>query len=143
VTETFDGPQVGAGVSASSAEGSCEVELIHPNAVRRVRQALPGARTMQGVAATFQVLSDPTRATIVYALLVEELCVCDVAAVVGLSVSATSHQLKRLRDRRVVGFRKEGRLAYYSLTDTHLRQLVEEGVGRAHEEEHGAVYATR
>ena len=63
------------------------------------------------------------------ALALEELCVCDVAAVAGLSVSAASHQLKRLRDRGVVDYRKDGRLAFYRLTDDRLRELLESGVG--------------
>ena len=74
---------------------SCEVILIHPEAVERARHELPSVETMQEVASIFQVLADPTRARIVYALAREELCVCDVAAVAGLSVSAASHQLKR------------------------------------------------
>lgn len=113
--------------------GVCEVDLIHPRAVRRVLGALPDERTMYRVAATFQILSDPTRARIVYALSLEELCVCDVAAVAGLSISAASHQLKRLRDRGVVDYRKDGRLAYYRLADEHVRGLVEDGVGRVRE----------
>ncbi len=139
MTETSDRGRLTVGRSAS--EGACEVDLIHPDAVRRVQDALPDAETMQSVAATFQVLSDPTRAKIVYALSLEELCVCDVAAVTGLSMSAASHQLKRLRDRGVVSFRKEGRLAYYRLADAHVRRLVEDGVGR--EKEQGAVYVAR
>lgn len=83
---------------------------------------------MQRVAAVFQVLADPTRAAIVYALAHEELCVCDVAAVAGLSISAASHQLKRLRDQGVVRYRKDGRLAYYRLFDDHMRTLVLDGV---------------
>jgi DNA-binding transcriptional ArsR family regulator len=139
-----EGVNQGLGAAGSLAGvASCEVDLIHPEAVRRVQDALPDAHTMQDVAAIFQILSDPTRATIVYALSVEELCVCDVAAVVGLSVSAASHQLKRLRDRRVVAYRKEGRMAYYRLADAHLCKLVEEGVGRALERERWAVYAAR
>ena len=123
-----------ARVGRVADEGACEVDLIHPDAVRRAQAALPDAETMQRVAAVFQVLSDPTRARIVYALSVEELCVCDVAAVAGLSISAASHQLKRLRDQGVVGYRKDGRLAYYRLTDEHVRGLVETGVGHAREE---------
>jgi ArsR family transcriptional regulator, lead/cadmium/zinc/bismuth-responsive transcriptional repressor len=99
--------------------------------VRRVRDALPDQRELQRVAETFQLLSDPTRARIIYALALEELCVCDVASVAGLSVSAASHQLKRLRDRGVVDYRKEGRLAYYQLSDERLRGLLESGVGHA------------
>jgi DNA-binding transcriptional ArsR family regulator len=113
----------------SAIEGVCEVDLIHPDAVRRVHDALPDQQELQRVAETFQLLSDPTRNRIVYALALEELCVCDVAAVAGLSVSAASHQLKRLRDRGVVDYRKDGRLAYYRLNDDRLRALLESGVG--------------
>ena len=134
----------GGALASSSArdmagEDVCEVDLVHPEAVGRVQKALPDMETMQDVAAIFQVLSDPTRARIVYALTVEELCVCDVAAVAGLSVSAASHQLKRLRDRGVVSFRKEGRIAFYRLADAHVRRLVEDGVRRTRQTEHGAV----
>jgi ArsR family transcriptional regulator, lead/cadmium/zinc/bismuth-responsive transcriptional repressor len=115
----------------SPNEGVCEVDLIHPAAVGRVRDALPDRGEMQRVAETFGLLSDPTRVRIVYALALEELCVCDVAAVAGLSMSAASHQLKRLRDRGVVGYRKEGRMAYYRLSDDRLRGLLESGVGHA------------
>jgi ArsR family transcriptional regulator, lead/cadmium/zinc/bismuth-responsive transcriptional repressor len=126
-------------VSSSDArrsvdEGKCEIDLIHPEAVRRVLDALPEQDEIRRTAETFQLLSDPTRARIVYALALEELCVCDVATVAGLSMSAASHQLKRLRDRGVVGYRKEGRLAYYRLSDERLRGLLESGVGHALEE---------
>lgn len=113
----------------SASDGVCEVALVHPEAVGRVRDALPDQGEMQQVAETFQLLADPTRARIVYALALEELCVCDVAAVSGLSMSAASHQLKRLRDRGVVDYRKDGRLAYYRLSDERLRALLESGVG--------------
>ena len=113
----------------SAPDWACEVDLIHPEAVGRVRDALPDRGEMQRVAGTFGLLSDPTRVRIVYALALEELCVCDVAAVAGLSMSAASHQLKRLRDRGVVAYRKEGRMAYYRLSDDRLRALLESGVG--------------
>jgi ArsR family transcriptional regulator, lead/cadmium/zinc/bismuth-responsive transcriptional repressor len=99
--------------------------------VGRVIDALPDRAEIRRVAETFQLLSDPTRAGIVYALALEELCVCDVAAVAGLSMSAASHQLKRLRDRGVVDYRKEGRMAYYRLSDDRLRALLESCVGHA------------
>lgn len=122
---------ISTAVAAEREAGACEVEIIHQEAVAQARRALPDSETMQQVAATFQILADPTRARIVYALTVTELCVCDVAAVVGLSVSAASHQLKRLRDLGVVGFRRDGRLAFYRLRDAHVRRLVEDGVARA------------
>jgi ArsR family transcriptional regulator len=120
-------------VKRVAGEGVCEVDLIHPEAVGRVRDALPGQGEMQRVAAVFRILSDPTRARIVYALSLEELCVCDVAAVAGLSISAASHQLGRLRDQGVVGYRKDGRLAYYRLADEHVRGLVANGLVRVRE----------
>jgi DNA-binding transcriptional ArsR family regulator len=118
----------------SVSEGKCEIDLIHPEAVRKVLDTLPEQAEIRRTAETFQLLSDPMRARIVYALALEELCVCDVAAVARLSVSAASHQLKRLRDRGVVAYRKEGRLAYYRLSDERLRGLLESGVGHALEE---------
>ncbi|QIN81082.1 metalloregulator ArsR/SmtB family transcription factor (plasmid) [Rubrobacter marinus] len=127
-----DRPAEGHGeVDRIAGEGVCEVDLIHPGAVLRVREALPDEGATRRAAEVFGVLADPTRARIVCALAIEELCVCDVAAVAGLSVSAASHQLKRLRDRGVVGYRKEGRLAFYRLVDDRVRGLMEEGVGHA------------
>jgi ArsR family transcriptional regulator, lead/cadmium/zinc/bismuth-responsive transcriptional repressor len=118
-------------IKRDAQAGVCEVDLIHPEAVQRARAALPDVEMVQRVAAVFQVLADPTRARIVYALSHEELCVCDVAAVAGLSISAASHQLKRLRDQGVVSFRKEGRLAFYRLRDDHVRALIEDGIAHA------------
>lgn len=112
----------------ASRSDSCEVTIIHLEAVQRARAVLPADDVLQDVAAMFQILADPVRAGIVFALAHEELCVCDVAAVAGLSISAASHQLKRLRDQGVVSYRKEGRLAFYRLRDEHIRRLVEDGV---------------
>lgn len=126
--------QVPGGTERKADEGICEVDLVHPEAVRRVREGLPEEVATRRAAEVFGVLSDPKRARIVYALSIEELCVCDVAAVAGLSVSAASHQLKRLRDRGVAEYRREGRLAFYRLADEHVRGLLQSGVGFAQEE---------
>lgn len=114
--------------SRRSDASECEISVVHLEAVQRVRLAIPHIETMQQVAAMFQILADPTRAQIVTALAYEELCVCDVAAIIGLSISATSHQLKRLRDQGVVQYRKDGRLAFYHLSDDHIRRLVQDAV---------------
>lgn len=114
--------------------GVCDIDLIHPEAVARVLADLPPVAQMQRVAAIFQTLADPTRARIVAALALDELCVCDVAAVAGLSVSSASHQLKRLRDQDVVTFRKEGRMAYYRLSDPHIRRLIADGIAYVRDE---------
>jgi ArsR family transcriptional regulator len=87
---------------------------------------MPAAETTQAVTDIFKVLSDPTRAKIVFALSRAELCVCDIAALLGLSVSAVSHQLRLLRSLRLVKYRKAGRLAYYSLDDDHTAQLLQD-----------------
>jgi len=79
------------------------------------------------LAETFKVLGDPTRIKIAFALSREELCVCDLASLLGASPSAVSHSLRALRQLRLVRFRREGKIAYYSLDDDHLRQLLDLG----------------
>jgi len=79
------------------------------------------------LAETFKVLGDPTRIKIAFALSREELCVCDLASLLGVSPSAVSHSLRALRQLRLVRFRREGKIAYYSLDDDHLRQLLDLG----------------
>lgn len=83
--------------------------------VRRGRAALPTDSQLRGIAETFKVLAHPTRVKMIRALAAGELCVCEIAEVIGLSVSATSHQLHQLRDLRIVRSRSEGKLVHYSL----------------------------
>jgi ArsR family transcriptional regulator, lead/cadmium/zinc/bismuth-responsive transcriptional repressor len=94
-------------------------------------RAEPSERTLQRVADLYDVLADRTRVGIVFALAAGELCVGDLAARSGLSVSAASHQLRRLRDLGIVGFRRSGRMAYYRLEDPKVRGLVMDGVAWA------------
>ena len=80
----------------------------------------------------FSSLSDPTRLKILHALLItKELCVCDLAAIADLSVSAVSHQLRLLRDRNLVKARRDGRMVYYSLVDQHVTDLMDSGITHA------------
>ncbi|MHB8841126.1 MAG: ArsR/SmtB family transcription factor [Candidatus Aquicultor sp.] len=85
---------------------------------------------------TFKVLSDPTRVKIVFALRRSELCVCEIAEVVGMSQSAVSHQLRKLKDHRVVKRRKAAKMVYYSLDDEHIIQLLTQGISHVQEELH-------
>jgi DNA-binding transcriptional ArsR family regulator len=85
-------------------------------------------QTIVELAETFKVLSEPTRVRILHALSVEELCVCDISAVVQMTSSAVSHQLRILRTARLVRSRKDGKMVYYSLDDEHVRNLFEEGI---------------
>ena len=101
----------------------CEEDVVHLDAVIGARRGLPGADDLIGMTEIFSALADPTRLRIVAALASSELCVCDLAATVGLSQSAVSHQLRVLRDRGLVRSRKEGRRAFYRLDDDHVSTL--------------------
>jgi ArsR family transcriptional regulator, lead/cadmium/zinc/bismuth-responsive transcriptional repressor len=87
------------------------------------------------LAATFQVLGDPTRVRMVHALSLSELCTSDLAELVGMSESAVSHQLRTLRQLHVVRSRREGKLVYYSLNDDHVRRLFQQGLEHSLETE--------
>src|SRR5213595_899585 len=106
----------------------CEVACVDPERVAEVRERLPDEQTSQRLAETFRVLSDPGRVRLIVALLEGELCVCDLAAVTGLSETACSHNLRLLRSARLVRYRKQGRNVYYSLDDAHIRLLLDVGL---------------
>ena len=116
----------------------CELECVDPERVASVLAQLPDTEVFQDLAETFHVLSDPGRVRLISALLEGgELCVCDLAAVTGLSPTACSHNLRLLRSRRLVRYRKQGRNVYYSLDDAHIRLLLD--VGLQHVRHEGSV----
>jgi DNA-binding transcriptional ArsR family regulator len=96
----------------------------HAAAVRAVRKAIADPEAVEGLAETFKVLSDPTRLTIVLALLRSELCVLDISSLLGVSESAVSHQMRSLKTLRLVKHRKDGRMVFYSLDDEHIEDLI-------------------
>ena len=106
----------------------CDVDIIHEEVVARVRLAMPEGENIYALANLFKMFADNTRLKILYALSCEEMCVCDIAALLGMSKSATSHQLKFLRLANLVKFDKRGKLVYYSLVDCHVREIFEKGV---------------
>lgn len=108
---------------AATAE---KVVYIDAGSVRAARTAMPSDRMVRALAETFGALSDPTRVRIISTLAVQELCVFDLAHLLGLTGSAVSHQLRLLRGQRLVKYRKEGKVAYYSLDDDHIRNLMTE-----------------
>ncbi len=114
-------------------DSECEIVHVDAEKVRKVLRRVGSQGRFDSLARMFQILSDPTRAKLLFALSQEELCVCDLAAIVGRSRPAVSHQLRLLRDRRLVKYRREGKMAYYSLADDHVRHLVEEGLQHAEE----------
>lgn len=108
---------------------ACDVRMIHPDKVEAVRKELLTGDEAGQLADRFRLLSDPGRLRMVYALLeAGELCVCDLAAAVDASESATSHQLRQLRLAGLVRSRKEGRTVYYKVDDTHVRLLLDVAV---------------
>ncbi len=102
----------------------CKTNIVNYEKVNKVNQALPDNRDITELSETFKVLSDPTRLRIVLALSMEELCVCDLATIVKTSVSAISHQLRLLKSRKLVTYRKEGKVVYYQLDDDHVVNLI-------------------
>lgn len=126
--------QVGAGVEEIGRDERCDESCVDEATVRRARAALYPSESIGVLAETFKVLGDPTRLAIALTLSREELCVCDLAHVLGMSQSAVSHSLRALRQLRLVRYRKEGRVAYYALDDDHIAQLLQQGISHVEEE---------
>lgn len=112
---------------------SCEAPHLDRRRTAVRSLMLMGARTSEALADTFRVLGDPTRVRILDALAGGELCVCDIASLVGISESAASHQLRLLRGMRLVRPRRAGRLVYYAVDDHHILELLTQA--RTHVEE--------
>jgi ArsR family transcriptional regulator len=115
------------------ARDDCEACIIHDDAVDRARSK---AKELEGntiirLSDIFKTLGDPTRLKIIHALSSGEMCVCDIAAALGMEHSAISHQLRILRNMRVVKFRKQGKEAVYSLDDEHVLKLLDSGLEHA------------
>ncbi len=129
-----------APVPAAADVDACDVFHIHPARVAELRQALIHTDDVSELADTFRALGDPTRVRMLDALSHGELCVCDLATLLGLSESAVSHQLRLLRALRLVRPRRDGRMVFYALDDRHIVTLfrqslrhVQESAGRAAE----------
>lgn len=110
------------------------LHLVHPAAVQAARRSLCSEEELTLIADTFQILANPTRLQIVRALASWELCVSDLAAAVGASQSAVSHHLRQLRQMRLVRYRRDGKLTFYSLDDEHVARLFELGLEHVREE---------
>lgn len=112
----------------------CGVYEVHPERVEVARAALPKEEVLQEATLLLKALSDPTRMRLLLALKAAgELCVCDLALLAGVSVSAASHQLRLLRQARLVAFRREGKQVYYRLADEHVERLLEGALEHAEE----------
>ena len=106
----------------------CDDDIVHSGAVERVRAAMPDEDALYDAAELFKVFGDSTRTRILSALFVEELCVCDIADLLGLTQSAISHQLRTLKANKLVRSRREGKTVFYSLADQHVRSIIGQGM---------------
>ena len=115
----------------------CECNMIHEDVVQRVREQMPAEEPVYEVSELFKVFGDSTRARIICALTIEEMCVCDLSALLNMTQSAISHQLRLLKVSRIVKSRKQGRIVYYSLDDSHIAQIFAMGFDHVMEEREG------
>lgn len=106
----------------------CTCNVIHQDIIDRVVERVPEDELLGEVAVFFKLLSDKTRLKILSLLLLEEMCVCDIATTLDMSHSSISHQLRVLRQARVVKNRKAGKVVYYSLDDDHVKNILSQGL---------------
>lgn len=105
----------------------CKTLIVHEKIVNRVRDSLPGQEVLAKLTDLFKVFGDPTRVKILKALLISEMCVCDLSVIIGSSQSAISHQLRILRQSDLVKYRKEGKVVFYSIKDNHIKTILDMG----------------
>ena len=105
----------------------CDCDVIHEEVVTRVNAAMPDKKNFYDLATLYKMFADNTRVKILWALSCEDMCVCDLAVLLNMTKSAISHQLKSLRLINLVKYEKQGKIAYYSLADSHVKDILEKG----------------
>lgn len=111
----------------------CDCEVIHEDVVNSTRSKMQAKEDYLALASLFKMFGDGTRVQILHALEQNEMCVCDLAVLLGITKSAVSHQLKELRLANLVKFRKEAQVVYYSLADDHVKQIMDKGFEHLYE----------
>ncbi|AGX42769.1 ArsR/SmtB family transcription factor [Clostridium saccharobutylicum] len=107
---------------------TCNCTMIHEDIISKVRECIPQEETLYDLADLFKVLGDSTRIKVLCALFQAEMCVCDIAALLGMTQSAISHQLRVLKQARLVKYKREGKVVYYSLDDDHVKRIFDQGL---------------
>ena len=107
---------------------NCNCTIIHEDVVNKVKECIPEEETLYDLADLFKIFGDTTRIKILCGLFQAEMCVCDIAALLGMTQSAISHQLRVLKQARLVKYRKEGKVVYYSLEDEHVKRIFDQGL---------------
>lgn len=111
----------------------CEFMHAHPDTIRNIKDRMPDDDTLIDLAELFKVFGDSTRIKILSALSGGELCVCDISTVVGMTNSAVSHQLRILKNAKLVTFRRDGKTVFYSLADNHVNTILRQGFEHVNE----------
>ena len=111
----------------------CESHEVHKDLLKIVNEKLPSETELYDLAELYKVFGDSTRIKILYVLFESEMCVCDIAEVLGMSISAISHQLRVLKNSQLVSFRREGKTIIYFLTDDHVRTILDQGMEHINE----------
>lgn len=106
----------------------CESSLIHENVVKKVAAHMPEEDLLYELADLFKIFGDSTRVRILHVLSISEMCVCDIAALLNMNQSAISHQLRVLKNARLVKNRRDGKVVYYSLDDDHVKHIFDQGL---------------
>lgn len=111
----------------------CDCTIIHEDVVNDVRGHMPNEEDLMDLADFFKVFGDTTRVSILCALFKSEMCVCDIAALLGMTKSAISHQLRVLKQSKLVKNRRDGKVVYYSLDDEHVKNIFDQGLSHVEE----------
>ncbi|HNX64248.1 MAG TPA: metalloregulator ArsR/SmtB family transcription factor [Oscillospiraceae bacterium] len=106
----------------------CGYYHIHEDIIEKVNKNMPGEAVLYDLAELFKIFGDPTRIKILYALLESEMCVCDIATLLNMTQSAISHQLRALKQSKLIRYRREGKTVFYSLADSHVVTIINQGV---------------
>lgn len=106
----------------------CDCDVIHEDVVNHVKKQMPKVEKLYDLAELFKVFGDTTRVKILFALDRAEMCVCDIAVLLNMTKSAVSHQLRVLKQARLVKYKKSGKIVYYSLDDEHIKGIFEQGM---------------
>jgi len=114
-------------VAVSDVE-CCDFYQVHDDVVKAVKEKMPDEDELYDLAEIFKVFGDSTRIKILYVLFEQEMCVCDIAQLLNMTQSAISHQLKILKQSRLVKNRREGKAVFYSLADGHVRSIINQGL---------------
>ena len=112
---------------------SCECEEVHIDIVKRKEKSMPKQSSLYDLSDFFKVLGDSTRMSILFAIDGESMCVCDIAELLAMTKSAVSHQLKILRQSKLITYRKSGKNVFYSLADDHVRDIIEKALEHINE----------